>query len=260
LADLAQVLLQNLDSAQLLLLVLDDGLRGYHLLWDSRGNEHKVLFTNLDSALFCIELADTDAFAHLPELELLWLVARELDHVKPRDGRAVLAMALEDAWRAIKEALESLDKNGTQRPCAQVTGHGLMAVEDALVVAEEGEDVGKCIVISNQWQVCVQVSDEVVDLEMVVRLGGFGVWRCCVHILMRGAALALEISRSRLGWMGVRHVEVDDSVRVVAGHGAPTEAERGGGKLVWWRADGGRSGCAADGRWAETQAECSDVS
>lgn len=243
LADLAQVLLQNLNSSQLLLLVLYDGLGRNHLLGDSRRDEDKVLLADLDPALLGVELADADAFAHLAELELLGLVARKLDHVKPCDCRAVLAMALENARRAIEQSLEALDEDGPQRPCAEVAGHGLMAVEHALVVAEQGQDVGQGVVVGDERQVGVQVADEVVDLEVVVRLGGLWVWRGCVHVVVRAAPLALEVGRSRLRMAGMGHVEVGEGVGVVAGHCCAQRAaeknmavtQRSTGGLRGWR-------------------------
>jgi hypothetical protein len=124
--------------------------------------------------LLRVELADPYAFTHLSQLKLLGLVARELDHVQPGDRGAVLSMALQHARRPIKQPLESLDQYRPQRSCAEVAGHTLMAVQHALVVAQQREYVRKRVIIGNQRQIIFEMSYEIVDLEVIVRLGGFG--------------------------------------------------------------------------------------
>lgn len=116
-----------------------------------------------------------------------------------------------------------------------------MAVENSLVVAKQREDVWQSVVIGDQRQVCVQVSCEVVDLEVVVCLGGLWVWRGCVHVLVRIAPFALEVGRRVLHMVGVGHVEVDKGVRVVTGH--VVRAEGGAGKNMAVEC----SGCSPEG-------------
>ena len=192
LANLTQVALQNVQRAELLLLVFDDGLRRDHLLGNARGDEDKILLGYLHAALLGVELADADALAHLAQLELLGLVARKLDHVQPGHIGPLLPVALEHARRAVEQALESLDQDGPQRAGAEVAGHALVAVQDALVVAEQREDVGQGVIVCEQRQVDVAVAGEVVDLQVVARLGGL-VGGSGMHVVVRRAALALEV-------------------------------------------------------------------
>jgi len=174
LAYLTQVLLKYLNRAKLFLFVLDDGLGRYHLLWYTRRDEHEVLLGNLYATLFGVELANSHAFAHLPQLKLFRLIACKVDDIQPGYSGSVLAMALEHSWRAIEQPFEAFDEDRTQRSSAKITGHALMAVQHALVVAEQRQDVWKGVIVGNQWQVLIELACEVVDLQVVVRLGGFG--------------------------------------------------------------------------------------
>lgn len=159
--------------------------------------------------MFCVELADPDSLTHLAQLELFWLVARELDDIQPGHGGAVFPVALEHPWGTIKQPLEPLDQDGAERPRAEVAGHALMAVQDALVVAEQRQDGWKGVLVGDERQVVVEVAGEVVDLQVVVCLGSFGQWRRGrVGMAGRRAAFALVVGRG--GWRMV--------LRRVGGH------------------------------------------
>jgi hypothetical protein len=247
---LTQVLLQNLDCAKLLLLVLDDWLRRDHLLRYARRDEDKVLLGDLDAALLGVELADSDALAHLAELELLWLVARKLDHVQPRDIGDILAVALQHPRRPVEQALKALDQDGSQRPCAEIAGHALMAVQHALVVAEQRQDVGQRVVVCDQGQVVVDLAHEVVDLQVIVRLGVFGQRRRrSVESVVRRAALALQVAVEHRRMLGGGHGALVRGVRVEGGHDALAQGDGGsaGGGARGWK--------AAEHRWGAASAE-----
>jgi hypothetical protein len=243
---LPQVLLQDLDCAKLLFLVLDNGLRRDHLLRDARRDEHKVLLGYLHAALLGIELADADALAHLAQLELLRLVARKLDHIQPRHVGDVLAIALQHARRPVEQALEALDQDGSQRPCAQIAGHALVAVQHALVVAEQRQDVGQRVIVRDQGQVVVDLAHEVVDLQVVVRLGGFGQRRRRNVVgVVRGAPLALEVAVEHGRMLLGGHGALVRGVRVESGHAC---AGAGRPRQRWRRSEGERVEQAAENR------------
>jgi len=147
-------------------------------------------------------------------------------------------MALEYSWGAVEQPFESLDQDGSQRSCAQVAGHALVAVQHALVVAEDGEYVGQGVIVGNQRQVLFEVSGEVVDLEVVVGLSGFGDGRgrSQVH-LMRRTAFALEVAGQRRRMVLCRmrgHGALSRSVRFRVGH---TLAWRDAGLVITTRAE-----------------------
>jgi hypothetical protein len=213
---LTQVLLKDLNCTQLLLFVLDDGLWWNHLLGYTRRNEYKVFLGDLHAALLGVELADSHALAHLTQLKLLGFVSGELYHVQPGHSCAILSMALQNARRAIEQPLESLNQDGSQRSCAKIACHALVAVEHALVVAKQREYVGQSVIVGDQRQVLVELACEVVDLQVVVRLGGFGEWRRGkVDSVVRRASLSLEIA-VRHGRMVLRgHVALAGRATVV---------------------------------------------
>jgi hypothetical protein len=163
LAHRSQVALHDFQGAELFFFVLDDGLGRNQLLGHARGNEDVILLGDLHATLLGVELAHAHSLAHLAEGELLGLVAGELDDIEPGDGSALLAVGLEDFGRAVEEALEALDENGTQGPCAEVEGQALVAVEHTSILAEQLEQDGKRIVDGDQRQVVVQLAGQVVD-------------------------------------------------------------------------------------------------
>lgn len=96
-----------------------------------------------------------------------------------------------------------------------------MAVQDTLVVAQQGQNVGQGVIVCDQREVVVKMSSKIVDLEMVVGLGGLWQWRGRRVHVMRRAAFALEVGRP---WRRVvlrmlrGHGEVGRRVRLEGGH------------------------------------------
>jgi hypothetical protein len=135
--DLLHVFLQNLQRPQLLLLVLDDGLRRDHLLRHARRDQHVVLLGDLDPALFGVELADAHPVPGFLQVELLRFILRELHNVQPGHGGAFLPMRLEDPRRPVKEALKALDEDRTERACAEIPGDAFMPMEDAIILPNQ---------------------------------------------------------------------------------------------------------------------------
>lgn len=89
-----QVLFQDLQGAELLLLVFDDRLWGDHLLGHARCDQHKIFLADLHPTLLGIELANAHSIARLFQIELFRLALRELDHVQPSDRRSIFTMRL----------------------------------------------------------------------------------------------------------------------------------------------------------------------
>lgn len=173
--DLLQVLFQNLQRAKLLLLILDNRLRGDHLLRQSRRDQDIVLLGDLDPTLFGVDLADSRAVAGLFQGELLRLVLGELDDVQPCHVVTLLAVRLDDARRPVEESLEALDQDRPQGACAQVPGDTLVAVQHAVVLANETQDLRHIVFRGDEGKVLGILAREVVDLDVVrMRLGDFG--------------------------------------------------------------------------------------
>lgn len=164
---MSQILLQYLQGTELLLLVLADGLRRDHLLRHAGRDQHVVLLGDLYAGLLGVDLADAEAVAGLFEIELLGFVLGELDDVQPGDVGSLLAVRLEDLGRAIEEAFEAFDEDGSQGARAQVSGDALVAVEDAIVVGDEAENGWKCVVGGDEGQVVLELAGQVVDLKVV---------------------------------------------------------------------------------------------
>ena len=168
--DLLDVLLQDFQGAQLLLLILDDGLRGNHLLRHAGSDQHKVLLADLNATLLGVELADAHPIAGLFEVELLGLALGKLDHVQPGDVGGVLSVRFEHTRGTVEEALEALDQDGSQGTGAQVTGDALVAVQDAVVFADQVDDGGHVVIGGDQGKVIGVLTGEIVDLQ-VIRVG-----------------------------------------------------------------------------------------
>lgn len=162
---------------------------------NTTADQHVVLLTNLNAALLRIELADANPFAHLAQGELLGLVVRKLDNVEPGHIGRFFAMRLQDLGRAVEQALEALDEYRSKRAGAEIAGHALVAVEHALVLAQQLQDARQGVIAGDKGQVLGVLAGEVVDLEVV---GGFGRLGRRRRRSMRGgivrrAALALEL-------------------------------------------------------------------
>lgn len=62
-----------------------------------------------------------------------------------------------------------MDEDGSERAGAKVAGHAFMAVQDAFVVRDKGEEGGEGIMLGgDEGEDFGELADEVVDLEVVV--------------------------------------------------------------------------------------------
>ena len=205
-AQVPQCLLQNLNRAQLLLLVLTNRLGRNHLLWNARVDEDVIVLGDLDAALFGVELTDAGTLAHLTQLELLGLIARELDHVEPGHRRTFLSVRLQQPRWPVEKALEAVDEDGSQGTGTQIDGHALVPFQDASIVGQRRDERGEGVILRDEGEVVVVLTGEVVDLEMgrggglFARVGGGG--------LVGVAPLPLEL-RGR----AFRRVQVQVGVR-----------------------------------------------
>lgn len=134
--NLLQILLQDLQCAQFFLLVLDDWLRGDHLLWHPGCNKHIIFLADFNSTLLGIELADAHSIARLLQIKLFRLALGKFDDIQPGDVRRFFTMRLEYTRRAVKQALETLDQDGSQRTCAEVTRDTFVAMKYAVIFAD----------------------------------------------------------------------------------------------------------------------------
>lgn len=110
-----------------------------------------------------------------------------------------------------------------------------MAVEDALVVAEEGENVGESVVVGDEREVVVAMAGEVVNLEVVAGLGRFG-QRRGMHRIVGWTPFALQVAR-----VGVHGLSFALGGGIDAGHGGGRRhlfMETGGEGVVEMRALG----------------------
>lgn len=109
-----------------------------------------------------------------------------------------------------------------------------MAVEDTLVVAEEGEDVRESVVVSDEREVVVAMAGEVVNLEVVAGLGRFG-QRRGMHRIVGWTPFALQVAR-----VGVHGLSFALGGGIDAGHG-------GGRRHLFMETGGGCGGNAGPG-------------
>ena len=168
LTDLGRILLENLERAELLLLVLHDRLGRDHLLRNARRDEQEVLLRDLNATLFRVELTDAHALAHLAELELIGLVAGKVDHVEPGDGGPFLAMASDYPRRTVEQTLESAQQDRAERSRTKVAGHALVPFEHALVLVEQREDGRERVVGRDEREIIAVLASEIVDVMVTV--------------------------------------------------------------------------------------------
>ena len=175
---LAQILLQNLQGAQLLFLVFDNGLGRDQLLRHARGDQDVVLLGDFDAALLGVELTDAHTVAGLFEVELLGLVPGKVDDIQPAHGGALLAMGLEHPWRPVEQALKAFDQDGPQRSGTEVASHALMSLQHPIVIGHQRQQRRKRILGRDERKRVFKVSGQVIDLQVVGL--GFG------HLERRG--------------------------------------------------------------------------
>ena len=135
------------------------------LLRHATGDEHIVFFGDLYAALLGVELADSYAIPHLLKVELLWLVASELNHVKPGDVR-LLSVCFEYARRSIEEAFETLEEERTDRACSKVASYALVAMQNSVILTHKSEDLGKAVFCTDKGYVLCVLPSQVVDLQV----------------------------------------------------------------------------------------------
>lgn len=123
-----QVLLKNLQCAQLLFLILDNRLGRDHLLRHTGRNQNEILLADFHTTLLGVELADSHAVARLLQIELFGLTLCEFDHVEPSHCRSIFAMGFQHLRRSVEQTLESLDQDRTERACAQISSDALVPV------------------------------------------------------------------------------------------------------------------------------------
>lgn len=115
-----------------------------------------------------------------------------------------------------------------------------MAIQDALVILEQRQNARKCVIIGNQWKVVVALARKIVDLQVVVCLGGF--WERGMHCVVRVIPLPFG---GRLVRVCIRiHL---DGGRLEFGRGHDARAGAGTEAIIY---DAGGEG-AALGRRAE---------
>jgi len=205
-SQLSERLLQDLASADFLLLVLPNRQWGYEVLTSPAADEEKVLFANLhaDLLLRIVELTNATAFGESGESELDGVGLSEMHDIQPADwGRRVVSgsnvlsvgMRGDDFGWSVKAALEALDLIRTERTGAQVAGQRFMTVEDVAVGAEDFKNSRKGVVFLDEGKVDDTMASEIVNLELVAAVATAGA--CGV-----GTAVAVAVAVGGSGGVG----------------------------------------------------------